>query len=1159
VPSTIITNELVLSPDIDLEPVILHGHSSESLPISPIVPQTTDITPKKKQKKKKKDKKEMILFDAPEPTSSHLAEPTVDLMHSETVQEQQGQNNIEMNDTVTIDQTLKHEEEQLHPISTVISDDQRLDIVSTSIMSDAEELTQIGDKKNELTSSDTSFLLSTPVATLPEDVQITTQLIEQQPTEEESIILTSPPSSIEPIRKTIQTNTTPSPKKEEEDEEDNEGFQLVRYRGRILSNTKADQTSLSTPTSNVIISPDLDQKKSIPDKHQSSSTPKKKRNKHKKQKKEVDSSSKIDSSKIEQEPVDQEAILQSHVISSPVLEDSNVQTHSTLPSIITTTKIHLKPSASSEEEDNEGFQVVIYRKRITSAPRFTNNPPSPLTKTRYERNVNRNIDHRRVVLHERHGSASPSIPRTAVVTKTPSKQTSLFHTSPRSVSAETQIITSNRASDSFRTPKEIKQKIEQAPVERQQRVKDPKREPTLDLKPKLDQSSPKEPTVEQIVEEHHTSTNEEIKTTDQQSSAEKTVPSTPSNTSNIEAEKSTPIKEKIDSPPSTTTPESVIPQVTTQKKKPKKSKTNKDDMRLPLTTNRDSIPLSVEETTDRKANDDIQQAPEPQITPADDSSNSEAAPLINTAPETITSPIIEPVSQTNNAQSPLQSIQSIASSTNAVEEVSKASNGLPDKIDDPSITNPTKEILPITSTEDEQVHTTSSKKPAKRRKKKLHTKDKSDDENVFTSSAAATSLQIEPTIPPLNDVQQESNVTETTTISSFNSLSNTSEIVSNDVNNKLDLFLPAYILQQINTPQASPSSSSISPITSFNTIQKKKPRSKMLKKDPEAKRLLTNEFDNTLHTEKQVVQQITSLDDEHIDDDDEFIVQSIYSFPPTKSLNNSTEQNVDNILSHGFYLWLQESQAISQQQHTRTPIMQSIVIRPVTTTDEDESEDSWNAVKAINSTYMIGIHPKKQIHMTNAYSINHPESISTPSWLTGQSNQKTFRDKPEKFDSDNEDDSFHAEPKKQADTQSNSNNYQPITYNKLGKDFSHQNPSINFDDWAHFPEDKTSYHIGHDLSTSLECFYTRTLDEDTLLSDAIPIDHSINNKQQRYGDFLPSNNDELTIKLPLRKTKPSEYFQNYQKQDFISKKQHQNDDEILISHSIDGLSRRVRL
>jgi hypothetical protein len=76
------------------------------------------------------------------------------------------------------------------------------------------------------------------------------------------------------------------------------------------------------------------------------------------------------------------------------------------------------------------------------------------------------------------------------------------------------------------------------------------------------------------------------------------------------------------------------------------------------------------------------------------------------------------------------------------------------------------------------------------------------------------------------------------------------------------------------------------------------------------------------------------------------------------------------------------------------------------------------------------------------------------------------------------------------------------------------------------------------------------LDDDTLLSHVIPIDHSISTKQQRYGDFLPSNNNELII----HKMKPSEYFRHS-----ISKKSHQNDDEILISHSTDGLSRRVGL
>jgi hypothetical protein len=1226
VSSTIITSTSTISPDIDLQPIILHGHPNVSIPVSSIIPQTTDTTSKKKHKKKKKDKKEIILFNAPEPTSSDINKQKIDAIQSQT-EEEQGQENIEMNDSVFIDQPLKHEVEQLHPIPTMIFDDQKFETLSTSIIFDTEELKQIDDKTNESISSDTSQLLSTPVTPLPEDVKVNAQLIEQQPTDKEPIPQSSPSTT-----KTILTKSIDLPKDDEE--EDNEGFQLVSYHKRILSTAKSDQTPPSTPTSKEILSPDIDQKTPVILGHQSlptsttaiteSSTSKKKRNKHKKHKKEIDSSSIIDSKKIEQESVDQETILQSHVSSSSIIEDSNVQSNSILPPTIDATPIRTKPTAppkeEEEEEDNEGFQVVSYRKRITSASRFANTPPSSSTRTKYEQNISRNIAHRPVVLHGRHGSASPSTLRTTVVTKTSSnqnkqvrpkqdkKQTSLSSIPPRSVSAETHIITSTGTDNSFQTSKNIKQKTEQPQRtlnEYQQRLKDSKREPVLDVKSK-------EQSTKQIVKEHPVSTKDETSTADQQSSIEEIVPSTTLSASNIDIEKPTLIEDdndgfqvvhyhkhipsspastiskqssltytidqkstdtstKNDSSLPTTTPEIVIPQTTTPKKKSKKPKITKDDTLPSLTTNIDSIPLSVEETIDRKTKDDTQQVPEPQIIPENNSSNSDKTKLINTTYETMTSQITEPVYQTDDAQSQLHSIKSAASSTTAIEEISIPSNEHPDKIDDlltaqsdrstdisqtsstgiPSTTNQIekeviiKEIVPTINTEDEHVKTTPSKKAAKQRKKQSHTKEKPDDEHVLTSSASAvaapslTSTNIESNIQQTDDIKQESNWTTT---QSFNSPSNTSEILSEEINDKLDIFLPEYIRQQMNTNSSIPTSSDI--------IQKKKPRSKMLNKDHEAKSLLTNEFDNTINTKKQ---------------DDECIAPTSHS--KEQSTNISPEQTIDNILSRGFYLWLQESQAISQQKDNLTNIMQSIVIQPEVTNDDDEDEDSWNASKVIKPTYMTGIRPEKRIHITNAYSINHPEYISKPSWLIAQSNENTFEDKPEKFDSDNEEDSLNDDTsKKQTNSNNNNNNHQQTNFTKddvqqcLSENFYHQidnNPSINFDDWAYFLERKNSYHIGHDLSTSLECFYTETFDEDTLLSDTIPIHHSIKNQRQRYGDFLSSNNDESIIKLPLCKSKPSEYFQNWQKQESNSIS-YQNDDEIFISHSNDGLSRRVR-
>ena len=87
------------------------------------------------------------------------------------------------------------------------------------------------------------------------------------------------------------------------------------------------------------------------------------------------------------------------------------------------------------------------------------------------------------------------------------------------------------------------------------------------------------------------------------------------------------------------------------------------------------------------------------------------------------------------------------------------------------------------------------------------------------------------------------------------------------------------------------------------------------------------------------------------------------------------------------------------------------------------------------------------------------------------------------------------------------------------------------------------------------CFYARTFDEDTLISDAIPI---YQYKKQRYGDFLLSNDKpESTINQAEYISKPSDSFQRWQRQKPTSI-EYENDDEIFLSHSNKGLSRRVR-
>ncbi|CAF4394414.1 unnamed protein product, partial [Rotaria sordida] len=140
-----------------------------------------------------------------------------------------------------------------------------------------------------------------------------------------------------------------------------------------------------------------------------------------------------------------------------------------------------KISPYSEEEDNEGFQVVHYRKNMTSALQSRKAPQSPTTpKTIYEQNISRNIGLKPVVSQERHDSTSRSIPRTTATSKTLSNkqqkdQTSLINTLPRSASTETHHITSTNVDNSFEKSKIIKQ-LESKPADIQQQLKDSKYE-----------------------------------------------------------------------------------------------------------------------------------------------------------------------------------------------------------------------------------------------------------------------------------------------------------------------------------------------------------------------------------------------------------------------------------------------------------------------------------------------------------------------------------------------------------------------------------------------------------------------------------------------------------------------------------------------------------
>jgi hypothetical protein len=156
---------------------------------------------------------------------------------------------------------------------------------------------------------------------------------------------------------------------------------------------------------------------------------------------------------------------------------------------------------------------------------------------------------------------------------------------------------------------------------------------------------------------------------------------------------------------------------------------------------------------------------------------------------------------------------------------------------------------------------------------------------------------------------------------------------------------------------------------------------------------------------------------------------------------------------------------------------------------------------------------------------------------------------------------------------------------------NNNNQPSNFDEWAHFlerknhqemfvPSLKTSSPIEKDLSSSPECSYARALDDDTLVSDANRsniidyVQQSYEIERQRYGDFSSLDDDDSPVPEsttnPIQhvstRSKPSETFQRWRNQSnrddhnlsTQTSLENQNDDEIIISHSDGGLSRRVR-
>ncbi|CAF5089893.1 unnamed protein product, partial [Rotaria sp. Silwood1] len=133
--STIVTTKPSVSSDIDLEPIILHGHPSVPIITAPIVSQTTNIPGKTKHKKKKKEKGETFFFDAPELISADMNRQKEDATQSELVK-QEHPVNIATTDFSQADQAITGEHEQIQPTSTEVSNEkQQQEVLSALITS----------------------------------------------------------------------------------------------------------------------------------------------------------------------------------------------------------------------------------------------------------------------------------------------------------------------------------------------------------------------------------------------------------------------------------------------------------------------------------------------------------------------------------------------------------------------------------------------------------------------------------------------------------------------------------------------------------------------------------------------------------------------------------------------------------------------------------------------------------------------------------------------------------------------------------------------------------------------------------------------------------------------------------------------------------------
>ncbi|CAF4207750.1 unnamed protein product, partial [Adineta steineri] len=824
---------------------------------------------------------------------------------SQIALEETCEKNISVTKIPLINETFSDEVKQVYEDSSILSSELQQETQPTLISYTTQTIDKVDNKRNE------SKLISAQDMSTSNIAKINTETMDHKLIEQQSI-----PESLRSLKNTMVKDGS---RKVMVSSQDDEGFQLVTHSKRVHLETRHEKTSSSpsTVTQQMLTTFAELEKKT-------------KKSKNDKQK--IISSSSFDSLQTDRHSTEQEKILQSSIPYSSITDSLNVLSETKLPSTTKTMVIDTKPSICLEEnEDNEGFQVVHHHKHIKSTPRSDKASVSSTTKDTSIQNISHDIDLKPAIIHGHQNSTLQSTPHTSTIVETPSnekkqvplkqqqqkktkKQKSSFSTSLQS--------TSTSEGDSYEVPTKIKEETEKSQStldNHEQHLKDSTYTTSFDK-------------IKQIVNECPVLPDNQIKTSDKQSLSNQVISSATISASNTGIERSTLIDDnhgnefKVVSSHKRTPSSATSTMFPISEEKSRKLENIKED-----------ILSSIEETRDRNANYTIQKVPEPIILAA----NTDETSSTDTTCDSVTSQMNESIPETYISQDSLKSI------------VFTRTNEFHDKAND----------VPTA----EQIETSTSKTPAKRRKKKLRIKEKTDDENVSTTSTSATStknnshINNKSTVQKLSHEEQESKANKKPANQSFNSPTNTSDISSvkqlksqqipikntsipsssslkqtthlneeqysqNETNDKLDLFLPEYMRQQLSTSQPSSSSiiqskdeRNIPSATSSDIIRKKKQRPSMLTKDHEAKSLLTNEFD--VNPDKQLNQEIVLTnditideDDENIhDDDDEFIVQNFDN--ENKLSNTSPEQNIDNILTRGFYLWLHEGQALSQKNN----------------------------------------------------------------------------------------------------------------------------------------------------------------------------------------------------------------------------------------------------